>query len=304
MNRGQSPIQKGPCQSFWCIALIVVIGIVVIWTAAPTMRWLFAIRKISHAERHIALFTEGISEINVSMNIHRDFVVFRSDDEIGLRRTKKIPWSRGFLRIEREFGHREYAGIKRGIGIVEVFGQRLPIGHVFETKSNRQFISRRHPEMFDFESNEITVPIRAWFGGIFTVCTSQIDGGISAADIGAERASFLIVGSQPLFASINGRGTSGEKNENQKNKFRNFEFIILAFGGITGLAGIWICMFLAPNRGYNFIIGGIIILVLGWIIVVFHYRVASMILAPGQTSVVALKMSAMKDCIIADAQLR
>ena len=95
-------------------------------------------------------------------------------------------------------------------------------------------------------------------------------------NVGPQIALLAIVNGYPLFASIDGSRGSGGKYKNEQNKFGDFKgAYLLALGGAFGVVGIWICMFVAPRRGFVALILQTILMMTGWLVIVFHDEILS-----------------------------
>lgn len=90
-------------------------------------------------------------------------------------------------------------------------------------------------------------------------------------NIRAQTSVLLVRSRQPLLSSEarSGRGSYG--SDNDEDKYRPFErMFFLVFGLASLIGGSWICSFTAQYHGAWWLIPGTIMIIGGWLILVFH----------------------------------
>jgi hypothetical protein len=80
----------------------------------------------------------------------------------------------------------------------------------------------------------------------------------------------------PLLASEIGGERRGHENEYKQKKVSPIKRVLfLALAATAGAAGLWIGMFVAPRSGFRYALLGAVLVVGGWLAIVFHERILS-----------------------------
>jgi hypothetical protein len=233
-----------------------------------------SIGSVSVAKSNSSFARESVDVIDMPVIVQCDFVGSSALHECDNLSRENISPMTFLVRVSSAFGEWDSCRVCRFFRISEIFGQIGIEGHFFKPHESLHLEGGSRPIIFQFENNSIVVSKTILDGFDFgsVIASRAIDNNIFVfdGDISPKAASFIIFGRDPLLPSENSASGSGNKNSNEQNKFGYFEFFAIALGMVTGIAGIWICVFVASKRGFNFAILGGIILFFGWLIAVFH----------------------------------